>query len=120
MKIRRDPLDKLFSDFIRQRDKVCQRCGSSKGWKYLHCAHFHSRRKKATRHDEENCVSLCFGCHQYFHENPREFEEFMRQRLGDRFDLLEGRSRVLVKYIDRTAIELYLKQELENLKGGNI
>jgi len=102
---------------VRQRDKVCQFNGCQ-NTNNLQCAHFRSRRKKATRWDEDNAIALCFGHHQYFHENPREFEEFMRKRLGDRFELLEARARTLARYIDKEAIKLYLKDKIKFLEGS--
>jgi len=123
MKIRTSPLDRLFSRYIRLRDKgICQRCGKYKGLTQgLDCAHYHSRRKGNTKYDEDNCLALCSpGCHQYFEENPKEFDQFMLYRLGqERYDMLEHRARQVGKP-DKKAIELYLKQEIKELKeeGG--
>jgi len=62
MKIRIDPLDTLFSEYIRKRvyregRATCERCGKIyydeikengeiyPAWKNLQCSHFHGRRK---------------------------------------------------------------------------
>ena len=117
MRIKRDKLDDLVSRYIRLRAKNhCERCGRWVEFEKLQACHFHSRRKRATRYDEENIIALDYGCHQYFHENPREFEEFMKERLGEGFDLLLGRARTPAKYIDREALRLYFSHELEVLK----
>lgn len=92
MKIQITKLDSLFSKFIRQRDKVCQRCG--KGGR-LETSHFHGRRKRSVRWDEDNAVALCFACHRYFTENPLEHCEWFKNRLGEKeFDALNVRARI--------------------------
>ena len=114
MKIRLDPLDRLFSRYIRLRDGgICQRCGKYVGLtRGLHCAHFHGRANRNTRWDDRNCVSLCYGCHLYFHAYPLEFTEFFKARLGEQaFDLLRARAQETGK-IDRAAIKLWLRNEL--------
>lgn len=80
MKIRRSTADALFSQYIRQRDKYCQRC--RKYADSLQCAHIYSRRHWATRHDPENAIALCFSCHQYFTENPLVFAEWCQLKYG--------------------------------------
>jgi len=111
MKIRIDPLDKLFSKFIRLRDKVCQRCGGTN----IACAHFHGRAKKSVRWDEDNACGLCFGCHIYLDSHPIEKIEFFQWRLGDRYDLLNARANQPGKP-DKGAIELYLKEKIKELE----
>ena len=113
MKVRIDPLDKLFAQYIKLRDKWCQRCGGTSG---LQTAHFFGRARKSVRWDEDNACLLCFGCHQYFHSRPLEFVEWFKSRLGDKFELLQGRERVLVKP-DKEAIKLYLKEQIIALLG---
>ena len=118
-KIRRDPLDKLFSNYIRLRDKLtCQRCGRvfPKLTGGLHCAHYHKRRKQSVRFDPDNAVAFCFGCHTFMDENFDDyFTPFMIRRLGqERFDMLAGRMRQYGKP-DRNLIKLWLKQELAKL-----
>ena len=119
MQIRRDPLDILFSRYIRLKAKgICQRYGDYKGYKNLEVAHFHSRRKKSTRWDEDNVIAVCMGCHQYFHENHDEFEAFMKQHLGENeFDLLAGRMRIRGKP-DKKLLTLYYQQQIKLLEGG--
>lgn len=115
MKIQVTKLDKLFSEYIRKRDKVCQRCG---GVRNLQTAHFYSRRHQNTRHDPANACLLCFSCHQSFHENPAEFVGFWHERIGNReFDMLRSRAWDTSKP-DLSAVEIYLKKEIEKLDGG--
>ncbi len=114
MKIRIDSLDILFSQFIRLRDKVCQRCfaqGNS-----IACAHFHGRSSKSVRWDEDNACALCLGCHSYLDGHPVEKVEFFQQRLGqEKFDLLGSRARTPARYIDKQAITVYLKLKIKEL-----
>ena len=79
MKIKRDPLDTLFSRYIRMKAGwKCERCGSTPDKRGLHCHHaIHHRRKLSTRWDEDNCISVCLGCHQYFEENDEYEQDFM-------------------------------------------
>ena len=119
MKIRLDPLDRLFSRYIRLRDGgICQRCGKYVGLTQgLHCAHFHGRANRNTRYDDQNSVSLCFGCHRHFHAHPLEFVEFFKARLGEQaFDMLRARANEVGRP-DKKAIELWLKKELKKLNN---
>ena len=107
-KIRIEPLDKLFSEFIRRRaGHGCERCGHWKAsYLELECSHFIGRAKKSVRWDEGNAAGLCFGCHQYLGSHPLEHVEWFKQRLGDKFDLLLARSRTPAKYLDKKDIEI--------------
>lgn len=80
-----DKADKLFSLFIRNRDKwQCQRCGGQ--YKpptgALHCSHFQGRGKEPTRFEPLNADALCYGCHQYFTSHPAEHYEWQVKRKG--------------------------------------
>jgi hypothetical protein len=88
-----DSLDKLFSLYIRTRDKwTCQRC-----WKQftpptnvLQNSHFYGRTMHSVRYDPENCDSLCYGCHRYWEKEDREgYRAFKIKQLGQKgFDML--------------------------------
>ena len=121
MKIRLDPLDRLFSEFVRrraiQRVNGCERCLQGKtSYKQLQTAHFISRRHKSVRWNEDNAVGICFGCHQYLDSHAVEKVEFFRNLLGERdFDLLRARTRTPARFIDREAIGIYLKMKVKEL-----
>lgn len=119
MKIRRDPLDEIFSEYIRATAGwKCERCRNMPDRRGLHCHHFEKRRKKSTRWDEDNALSLCWGCHQYFQENRNEEVAFMICKLGqERFDMLKSRSRIPAHYIDKSALMLYYQHKLKEIKG---
>ena len=114
LKIRIDPLDSLFSLYVRTRDNfTCQRCGVKS--KNVQCAHFIGRRNQNCRYLESNCTTLCFACHQFFHANPQIFVEWTKKRLGEKgFELLLAQERIICKP-DKKAIELYLKAKLAEL-----
>jgi len=114
LKIRIDPLDQLFSLYIRTRDNfTCQRCGVKS--KNVQCAHFIGRRNKNCRWREENCVSLCMGCHSYFHANPLIFVEWTKKRLGERaFELLLAQERIIAKP-DGNILTIYYRQKIKEL-----
>lgn len=133
MKIKIDVIDDLFSKCIRLLAMVrvggCERCLAPKydtvkdngdifpAWKQLQCSHFFGRGRKSVRWDEDNAAGLCFGCHQYFTSHPLEHVEWFKARLGDRFELLQGRMRILGRP-DRAAIELYLTGKIDELIRG--
>lgn len=89
--------DSEFSLWIRDRDKVCQRCG---GTNYLTCSHYWVRQHKATRFDPENCVAVCWmPCHKYYWEKEKQgdYMQFMIRRLGKKkYDELEKKYRTIV------------------------
>lgn len=114
MRIKLDPLDILFSRLIRLQAKgVCERCGNPVGFGKLQTSHFHGRRKKSVRWNEDNACALCFSCHQYFTENPLEHVDWFRERLGgERFTLLHIQSQTINK-VDKEAVRLYLEQKIK-------
>src|SRR4030042_1340747 len=114
MKIKKSKLDKLFSRYIKARDKVCQRCDGKTG---LQCSHYHSRRKRSVRWDEDNACLLCFGCHIYFHGEPLKATEFWKKRLGKKiFEIVNIRAENVHK-MDLAAVGLYLKAKLKEIDG---
>ena len=122
--IKRNKWDKVFSDFIRERDNwTCQRCGKffpeSRGRGGLHNSHFFGRRAYATRFDEMNCEALCYGCHSYLTANPEKHREHKIKKIGqDNFDRLLKRNRETRKKRDYENPEFYalLKEKLKILK----
>lgn len=118
MRIRIDPLDILFSKYIRlralKRVGGCERCLSPKKISELQCSHFHGRRKKSVRWHEDNAVGLCFSCHRYFTENPLEHTEFFKEKLGIRFEPLRITANIPQK-VDKDLIQIYLEQKMGEL-----
>ncbi len=80
--IKRDALDTLFSDCVRERAAwsceamdVALANGCSQ---QLDCAHIHSRRHQYLRHDPMNAVSLCNAHHRYFTDHPTVFTAWLQ------------------------------------------
>lgn len=76
--------DKLFADAIKYRDNwTCQRCKKkfNEHDKILHCSHYFSRSMWSVRFSETNCITLCAGCHNYFHKFQEEYRIFKIKQL---------------------------------------
>ena len=121
MKVKLDPADIAFSQYIRTRDNwTCQRCGRqfAPPTNGLQCSHYFGRRKENTRFDPRNCDALCTGCHQIWGSDDREsYREFKIRQLGEKgFYELRMRSEILVKK-DRKAALIYARQLLKEVGG---
>ena len=120
MRIRINPLDRLFSLLIRRRDHyTCQRClkAYSENSQGLHCAHIFGRRSNSTRYDEANAVALCYGCHVYLDTHPLEKYDWYIRKFGqEAFDRIRIRSKMVVK-LDRKILALVLQEKLKALEA---
>lgn len=120
MRIKLDKADKVFSQYIRLRDKECRRCHSpvklnDKGLPVSHQAsHFQGRGKEPTRFDEENVDTLCGGCHMYLTANPAEHYAWQVNLKGQRaVDLIVMRSNTYIKK-DRQMAYIYWSERLKH------
>ena len=77
---KKDKLDKIFSLFIRQRDKACVICWSIEN---LQNWHLFSRVSLATRWDEVNCNTQCSWCNILHESNPRPYTEWFKREYGE-------------------------------------
>ena len=119
-KIHIDPLDVLFSRFIRlraiKRVGGCERCLKHKEIGELQTSHFHGRRKKSVRWHEDNAAGLCAGCHKHFTENPLEHVEWFKEQLGEnKFTLLNIAAQTPQR-VDKELIKMYLQQKIKELE----
>lgn len=73
--------DRLFSLYIRQRDKRCLRCGKTDAT--LQCHHLLGRAYRKVRFDPRNGASVCYGCHKFLTHRPLENEEFAIALVGE-------------------------------------
>jgi 5-methylcytosine-specific restriction endonuclease McrA len=89
--------DRNTSTKVKMRDNwTCQRCGGQPNPRGLHAAHMFTRRTRATRHDMDNLLTLCMGCHLHVDSHPEEKEALWLKRLGaKRFDALRLRAHVV-------------------------
>jgi hypothetical protein len=116
--IKRDAADDAFSEWIRRRDRVCQKCGAPgygpKGITGLDASHWQSRGKEATRFDPLNVDALCRSCHRWFGEHKTEHDAWQVERKGkkvtDRLILASG------QYCkkDRLSEKLYWRQKIKD------
>ena len=120
-KIKLKSSDIFFSKYIRLRDKQCVRCHKKGTGKYgingLQCSHYFSRRKKSTRYDEQNCDTLCPGCHRSWELDKKgEYRDFKINQLGQKsFDLRELRSNTGDKTIDEKLISTYYRFKISSI-----
>ena len=122
VKIQIDSADRIFSQFIRLRDKRCQRCFSlvrmnGKGLPISHTAsHYFGRGRENTRFDTENVDTVCFSCHRIWGSDDKEgYRMFKIKQLGEQgFKLLQMRSEMYKKK-DRKMSLLIAKEMLNHL-----
>lgn len=85
--MKRTAADARWSKAVRERDNfTCRRCGKKHDEKSqgLHAAHIFSRGIYRTRHEQENGLAMCWGCHVVFdHMDKLERENFARLMVGD-------------------------------------
>jgi hypothetical protein len=102
--MRRTKEDRLWSELVRERDGwACQypTCGviyppGRRGGLDAH--HIFGRGRGPTKYILANGVALCFGHHMWAHNNPLEFADMMRDRLGvEEFEELGRLSRTTTK-----------------------
>jgi 5-methylcytosine-specific restriction endonuclease McrA len=98
VKLKKDDL--ADSKRIKQRDGyVCQRCGRQPDPRGLHVHHRFRRTITSLRHEDDNLVTLCYGCHMWAHSNPFDAHVLWSKQLGERrYDEL---SRVAHEWRDR-------------------
>ena len=127
--IRRDKLDRAFSELIRRKSQgicavsrlmpdVCKSPVNS--WKYgMECSHTgFGRRNQSTRYSFLNCDAVCRGCHRKLGENPIMAYEFKSKQLGKKkFRKLVQESNKLCKRSKADKEDLYqdLKRQLKEL-----
>jgi len=81
--------DKLFSQYIRNRDGRCRNCGT---FERLQCAHIISRSYKAIRVDPDNAVALCQACHVRFTHRPLEWRLWVEEEFPGRYEQLRAKA----------------------------
>ena len=104
---------KLWSEYVRKRDKHCQWKGCKKK-EVLHAHHIIGRRGRSTRYLLQNGVALCplhhtFGINSA-HQSSILLDDWLRQTDIKRYKDLLARSNRVVKNIDP-------KKVLEHLEG---
>ena len=121
-KVKRDPLDALFSDYIRARDgHTCRRCGRRHG--KLEAHHIISRRYNATRYLGINGVTLCFACHRWVHEKPLAATEWIKSWMAAEdileLDMMTQTPGKKARDYERGIIKAALMQRITELEGDH-
>jgi hypothetical protein len=76
-------LDRVFSIFIRKRDKgVCFTCDKKLPWKQQQNGHYISRGVLILRWDERNCNCQCVGCNIFKNGNMAEYAIRLMKKHG--------------------------------------
>lgn len=88
--------DRVFSLFIRARDKKCVICGTTER---LQNSHLIRRGKKSIRFDEKNCNTNC-ATHNYLHNiYPETYTQWFIKRYGlDEYEKLIAKSHIVKQF----------------------
>jgi hypothetical protein len=114
--------DKVFSDYIRLRDKyTCFTCGKVGNKNDMQAGHYYSRTFKALRYDEINVNCQCVRCNIMLHGNIIEYHERLAEKYGDKkIEYLSGIKRLpgykrgdLIIFID------YIKSRIRDFENWN-
>jgi len=99
--------DVIASKIVRSIG-YCEKCGESE-YKKLTCSHIVGRRYSATRTDLENLQCLCYSCHYYFENWPKEFSRWITSTIGiEKYEHLKAKAETVTK--------MNWDMELERLK----
>jgi len=79
--------DKIFSEFIRQRDAdqnglIKCYCGRLVHWKDADASHFVSRQYLQKRFDEKNVHASCRKCNRFLEGNKEMYSLFLIKKFG--------------------------------------
>jgi hypothetical protein len=101
--------DDLWAKIVKARDGKCMICGRDGCLQAHHC---HVRQYLATRHDPENGVSLCRGCHYRGHMEPERFRDQIIAIIGEeKYLQLKEKSRFYGKPFKITVKDLEDRRE---------
>jgi hypothetical protein len=108
-----DKLDKIFSKYIRARDKRSVLSGSTEN---LVCSHVFSRVSYSLRWSEENCYAMTSG-ENYRHEfYPQYIYEWFITKYGqDKYDLLYAMWNKTTKF-SNSDLQVLIKLYQDKLK----
>lgn len=98
-------LDRVFSNYIRQRDADvggtvrCVTCRRLLFWKEAHAGHFVKRQHRAVRWDERNVHAQCVSCNTYRGGQQDEYGLFIIRKYGNQVhEELLGRKHSVIKH----------------------
>jgi hypothetical protein len=81
-------LDRIFSQFIRERDRTgdyftCSTCAGVKPYEQMDAGHFQNRRHLGTRYDEQNVHGQCRSCNRFDEGRQYEMGQYIDKKYGD-------------------------------------
>lgn len=113
-------LDRVFSIFIRQRDKgKCYTCGIIKDPKKMQCGHFFTRARMATRWSEVNCHCQCCGCNIFRGGNGAEYANQLEKQYGPGIIQKLRKESLKVKQFKIGELEKLIEHYKSKIKNGN-
>lgn len=108
--------DSYYGKIIRSIGH-CEKCGTTEG---LTTSHIVGRRYSATRTDLRNSQALCFSCHRYFTDWPREFSRWITQSIGSElYEELKAKAETLTK-VDWNDRATFLKDIYKQIQAGEL
>ena len=124
-------LDDLCRDLTFARDRcTCLKCGfactvithrpdGSPVYHGIQWAHVTTRGVKILRWDQDNVMTLCAGCHLWWHHYPLEAAAWFRERFPERAERITFKCQTIrIRTLDRAAIRLALQTDLKKLRAA--
>jgi len=93
-------LDKVFSEYIRQRDKgICFTCGKQQAWKLTDNGHYIRRGVMLFRFNEKNCHCQCKRCNSWMEGEKVIYRQNLVKLYGEgEVDMMERESHKTYKW----------------------
>lgn len=85
----KEKLDRIFSEYIRQRDSDvngfirCISCGKIVHWKESDAGHYVNRKHMSLRYDEQNVNAQCRSCNRFDEGNMLGYTQGLIAKYGD-------------------------------------
>lgn len=99
-------LDTICSLIVRSRG-ACEKCGLA-DYSKLQAAHIFSRVYRSVRWDcRDNILCLCQSCHFHAHRNPILFADWLKDVMGERYEILKKKAQEIKKWTLSEMVELY-------------
>ena len=74
IKLKGDKLATLYANVFHRDKYVCRKCHS---WTAQPHPHHKILKSQGGEDTEENLLTLCFKCHRWAHDNPRECKKWL-------------------------------------------
>lgn len=114
-------LDKIFSIYIRKRDKgICFTCFKADDWKYMQAGHYISRNHNSLRYDERNVHCQCRGCNIFKHGNMDVYALRLQQEYGNNIFIEFNQRKNFLKSFTCDDLESLIKYYIKKIKKEGI